>query len=238
MKKKQFGKLIYILAIALLIVFGFVLPAMRNSSVTDTDLSEKTLQVVEADSEEVSSIDISEDEAEAEVTENVSHEEDSSTAIINEADALDDETFISDEEELSNLDDNSLEAVDNKEIELTDEQADLGITEDGQYSSKEEVALYLHTYGHLPSNYLTKNEAKELGWGDKGTLNKVAPGMSIGGDKFGNREGLLPTAKGRKYYECDIDYKKGSRNAKRIIYSNDGLIFYTDDHYESFEQLY
>ena len=113
------------------------------------------------------------------------------------------------------------------------------ITEDGQYSSKEDVAEYLHLFGHLPDNYLTKNEAQDLGWvASKGNLWKVAPGMSIGGDRFGNREGLLPTKKGRKYYECDIDFDGTYRNAKRIVFSNDGLIYYTEDHYESFELLY
>ena len=113
------------------------------------------------------------------------------------------------------------------------------VEEDGEYTSKDEVAAYLNEYGHLPGNYITKNEARELGWNSsKGNLDKVAPGKSIGGDRFGNNEGLLPNSKGRKYFECDIDYKGGRRNAKRIIYSNDGLIFYTEDHYESFEQLY
>lgn len=113
------------------------------------------------------------------------------------------------------------------------------ITEDGEYSSKDEVAEYLHLYGHLPPNYITKSEAQDLGWvASKGNLWKVAPGMSIGGDRFGNREGLLPTAKGRKYYECDIDFDGKYRNGKRIVFSNDGLIYYTEDHYESFELLY
>jgi guanyl-specific ribonuclease Sa len=66
----------------------------------------------------------------------------------------------------------------------------------------------------------------------------VAPGMSIGGDTFGNREGILPKEKGRKYYECDVNYEGGYRGGERIVYSNDGLIFYTEDHYKSFEQLY
>ncbi len=115
----------------------------------------------------------------------------------------------------------------------------ISVTEDGEYTSKEEVALYIHTYNHLPSNYITKKEAQELGWdSSKGNLNKVAPGKSIGGDRFGNREGLLPKADGRQYYECDIDYVKGSRNAKRIVFSNDGLIYYTEDHYETYEKLY
>ncbi len=123
----------------------------------------------------------------------------------------------------------------------TDLQEDAGLTvsEDGEYTSKEEVALYIHLYNHLPGNYITKKEAQELGWDSSlGNLNKVAPGKSIGGDKFGNREGLLPKKSGRVYYECDIDYKKGSRNAKRIVFSNDGLIYYTEDHYETYELLY
>jgi len=123
----------------------------------------------------------------------------------------------------------------------TEEEA-AAIDEDGHYTSKEEVALYLHTYGKLPSNFISKKEAEDLGWkkkdGEAGQLHVVAPGMSIGGSSFGNREGLLPTKKGRKYYECDINYVKGNRGAERIVYSNDGLIFYTGDHYESFEQLY
>ncbi len=113
------------------------------------------------------------------------------------------------------------------------------VTEDGEYSDKEHVAAYIHKYNKLPDNYITKAEAEDLGWvSTKGNLWKVAPGKSIGGDRFGNYEGLLPKKKGRTYYECDIDYKGKTRNAKRIIYSNDGLIFYTSDHYETFEQLY
>ena len=127
-------------------------------------------------------------------------------------------------------------------VEVTEEDTDAVIDEDGHYTSKEDVALYLHTYGKLPSNFISKKEAEELGWkqkdGEAGQLHVVAPGMSIGGSSFGNREGLLPTKKGRKYYECDINYVKGNRGAERIVYSNDGLIFYTGDHYESFEQLY
>lgn len=111
------------------------------------------------------------------------------------------------------------------------------LREDGQYSSKSEVGLYLYLYGKLPSNYITKKEAQNLGWVSKeGNLWEVAPGMSIGGDKFGNYEGILP--EGKKYYECDIDYQGGYRGDKRIVYSKDGYIYYTEDHYESFEQLY
>ena len=113
------------------------------------------------------------------------------------------------------------------------------ISESKEYSSKEEVAAYINKYNKLPSNYITKKEAENLGWeSSKGNLWDVADGKSIGGDKFGNREGLLPKKSGRQYYECDIDYNGGYRGAKRIIYSNDGLIYYTEDHYKTFEQLY
>ena len=111
------------------------------------------------------------------------------------------------------------------------------IDEDGSYTSKEDVALYIHTYGRLPDNFITKKEAEALGW-PGGGLEKYAPGKCIGGDRFGNYEGLLPKKSGRTYTECDIDtLGKSSRGAKRIVFSNDGLIYYTDDHYESFELL-
>ena len=113
------------------------------------------------------------------------------------------------------------------------------VTEDGEYSSKEQVAAYIHEFGHLPGNYISKKKAEELGWvASKGNLWDVAPGKSIGGSRFGNYEGILPDKKGRKYYECDIDFDGEFRGAKRIIYSNDGLIYYTDDHYKTFEKLY
>lgn len=112
------------------------------------------------------------------------------------------------------------------------------IAEDGSYTSKDEVALYIHTYGHLPENYITKDEAYDLGWKSEGTLDEVAPGMSIGGDYYGNYEGVLPDEPGREYHECDIDYESGNRNGKRIVYSNDGNIYFTEDHYNSFEHLY
>ena len=112
------------------------------------------------------------------------------------------------------------------------------IDKDGSYTSKEDVSLYIHTYGELPNNFITKKEATNLGWVSKeGNLWDVAPSKSIGGDYFGNYEGLLPEDDDRDYYECDIDYEGGYRNSKRIIYSNDGLIYYTEDHYESFEEI-
>ena len=116
--------------------------------------------------------------------------------------------------------------------------SDYLLPEDGIYDSKEEVALYIHTYDKLPSNYITKKEARALGW-PGGDLSEYAPGKCIGGDRFGNNEGLLPDVDGRNYKECDIDtLGKKKRGAKRIIYSNDGYIYYTEDHYASFELLY
>ncbi len=115
----------------------------------------------------------------------------------------------------------------------------LSVEESGEYTSKDEVAAYLYEFGHLPDNFITKKEAQDLGWDSKeGNLDEVAPGKSIGGDYFGNYEGVLPEADGRTYHECDIDYEGGHRNAKRIVYSDDGLIYYTGDHYENFELLY
>ena len=111
------------------------------------------------------------------------------------------------------------------------------IDEEGWYSGKEEVTLYLLTYGQLPQNFITKKDAKELGW-PGGSLEPYAPGMSIGGDRFGNYEGALPEADGRHYTECDIDTQGAEkRGAKRMIFSNDGLIFYTEDHYKTFTLL-
>ncbi len=113
--------------------------------------------------------------------------------------------------------------------------AGASVTFGEDYNTKDEVAAYLAAYGELPPNYITKKEAEDWGWkGKYRTVAEAAPGMSIGGDRFGNYEGILPESKGRKYYECDIDYRKGNRNAKRIVFSNDGLIFYTSDHYKTF----
>lgn len=123
-----------------------------------------------------------------------------------------------------------------KTIELN--AADYPVEKNGWYSSMEEVAVYLATFEKLPGNYLTKNKASDKGWDNRaGNLDEVAPGCSIGGDRFGNYEGQLPDKKGRKWTECDIDYTGGFRNGQRIVFSNDGLIYYTDDHYNTFKQV-
>ena len=109
--------------------------------------------------------------------------------------------------------------------------------ESGSYTEVEDVAYYLHTYGHLPDNYITKSEAEDAGWvSTKGNLWDVAYGSSIGGDRYWNSEGQLP--KGEKYYECDVNYEGGYRGEERIVYTDDGDVWYTSDHYESFEKLY
>ena len=114
----------------------------------------------------------------------------------------------------------------------------LQLDPDGSYTTKEDVALYIYSYGCLPSNFITKDEARDLGW-EGGGLDDYAYGKCIGGDRFGNYEGLLPDESGRTWTECDIDtMHKDSRGAKRIVFSNDGLIYYTNDHYESFVLLY
>ena len=125
------------------------------------------------------------------------------------------------------------------EPETPEEPDAPALPEDGQYDDKDNVALYIHLYGKLPSNYVTKKEAETLyGW-EGGALDVIAPGKAIGGSYYGNYEGRLPDKKGREWTECDIDtIGQTKRGAKRIVFSNDGLIYYTPDHYETFELLY
>ncbi|MCI8437740.1 MAG: ribonuclease [Lawsonibacter sp.] len=119
------------------------------------------------------------------------------------------------------------------------DEGNASVEEDGWYSSKEEVALYIHLYGELPGNYVTKAEAEDAGWTGGSVERWTGEGTALGGSYFGNYEGLLPKEQGRTYAECDVDtVGENSRGAKRIVFSNDGLIYYTEDHYESFELLY
>lgn len=123
-----------------------------------------------------------------------------------------------------------------------DAEADDGaasVTEDGEYTSKDEVAAYIHEFGHLPSNYISKTKAQKAGWvSSEGNLWDVCPGKSIGGGRFWNDDGLLPDEDGRTWTECDINYQGGFRGPERIVFSNDGLVYYTGDHYQTFERLY
>lgn len=125
-----------------------------------------------------------------------------------------------------------------QEIAAAQEEETPAIEEDGTYTTKEDVVRYIHTYGHLPENFITKKQAQALGW-EGGSLEPYAPGKCIGGSRFGNYEGTLPEKDGRTYTECDIDTLGASkRGGKRIVFSNDGLSYYTEDHYETFEPLY
>lgn len=126
-----------------------------------------------------------------------------------------------------------------QQTDSQDQPQATAISRDGSYTSKEDVALYLHTYGELPSNFISKTKASEAGWNpQEGNLDKVCPGKSIGGSFFYNDDGALPDAPGRTWHECDINYQGGHRGPERIVYSNDGLVYYTPDHYQTFEQLY
>ena len=143
---------------------------------------------------------------------------------------------VQDETNLPQQEQQDVQNAPSEDADMPDETAQ--IDEDGAYTSKDDVALYIHTYGHLPDNFITKKDAQALGW-PGGSLEPYAPGKCIGGSRFGNYEGLLPEADGRTYTECDIDtLGADSRGAKRIVFSNDGLIYYTEDHYKSFELLY
>lgn len=132
----------------------------------------------------------------------------------------------------------SNDIVSNNNLTIVDEVI-TSILENGYYYTSEDVSEYLFIYGKLPNNYIKKNDAISKGWNsNEGNLWEVTDKMIIGGDNFGNREELLPKADGRKYFECDVNYSGGYRGAERIVFSNDGLIFYTKDHYKSFEKLY
>lgn len=117
-------------------------------------------------------------------------------------------------------------------------QAPDGLDENGVYTSLDEVAGYVHLYGRLPKNYITKDEAEERGWSGGG-LHDFGENLRIGGDRFANYEGALPDGDGRKYTEADIaDGEYRDRGARRLVFSNDGLVYYTADHYASFTLLH
>lgn len=113
-----------------------------------------------------------------------------------------------------------------------------GPVEGEYYYDLENVVLYLELYDTLPDNYITKKEAQDLGWSG-GSVEQYLEGAAIGGDRFGNREGLLPKADGRSYTECDLNTDGAdSRGAERLVFSNDGLYFHTEDHYETFTEVW
>jgi len=205
---------IWLLTMILVLVFGLV-----GGCGTDTGKGSRLAETPVSEAEGQKEAQISESESQISSLEKEKGEQESKKQL--EREQLNKET----------------EQLETSKIKTDAEE--ISVSEDGTYITRDEVALYLHLYGRLPDNYITKKEAQDLGWDSKkGNLDQVAPGMSIGGGHFGNYEGLLPEKKGRKYYECDLEYEGGYRGAKRLIYSNDGLIFYTEDHYQTFEQLY
>ena len=118
----------------------------------------------------------------------------------------------------------------------SDDANDVNVVEDGEYCTVDEVAAYIKEYHKLPSNYITKKEAQSLGW-HGGPLKKYAPGKSIGGDTFTNRQHILPDSKD-KYIECDINANGTSRGAERIVYNTGNFkVYYTDDHYNTFTEV-
>ena len=119
------------------------------------------------------------------------------------------------------------------------EAADPPEEEAGPVTEPQAIADYLFKHGELPENFITKEEAQDLGWdSSRNYVSDVAPGKSIGGDRFGNYEGQLPKAKGRKFFECDANYTGGKRGPERIVYSSDGHVWYTKDHYGTFKELF
>ena len=127
--------------------------------------------------------------------------------------------------------------IDSGDISIAVEADGVSVIRGEYYYTVDDVAYYLSAYGELPDNYITKNEAEALGWvSSEGNLWEVAPGMCIGGDRFGNYEGLLP-ADG-SYTECDVNYNGGYRGGERLVFDTDGNIWYTADHYTTFDQLY
>jgi len=104
-----------------------------------------------------------------------------------------------------------------------------------ELTEENKVISYVKENHRLPEYYITKSEAKKQGWNpSQGNLCEVLPGKAIGGDYFGNREGRLP--KDEKYFEADVNYSCGNRNADRIIFTKNGDVYLTKDHYRSFEK--
>lgn len=107
-----------------------------------------------------------------------------------------------------------------------------------QLTQPQQVVKYLQLHHRLPDFYLTKKQARAQGWDpQQGNLCSVLPGKAIGGDRFSNRERRLPEAKGRNWWEADVNYRCGRRGRDRLLYSSDGLIYLTQDHYQHFMRV-
>lgn len=144
-----------------------------------------------------------------------------------------------DQDNSYSYEDSSKKNKDNFERETSDFSSENNASKNNidELTNDELVVKYLKEHGELPDYYITKSEAKSMGWvPSKGNLCEVAPGKAIGGDIWTNRQKSLPTKSGRKYFEADLNYNCGNRNADRVVFSNDGLVFITFDHYRSFEE--
>jgi hypothetical protein len=131
------------------------------------------------------------------------------------------------------------ELRENQSQKKTDIDADTKNASDGnsieELTNEEKVISYVKSNHKLPDYYITKSEAKNRGWiASKGNLCEVLPGKAIGGDKFSNREKSLP--EGEQYYEADVNYSCGNRGADRIVFTENGDIWLTKNHYKSFEK--
>ena len=216
MKKKR------ILGIRLVLLMLFMTACGSSQDITagTTQESEASAQIYESEVQEVAS------ELQANDSETSGEEvEEAKTETQNEPDAQG--------EAESEIQEQTSDVEGFQEETTTDNLPTYG----NNYYDVVNVVLYLEEYNELPPNYITKSEAQALGW-EGGSVEKYKEGAAIGGDTFGNREGLLPAADGRKYTECDIDtYGYSSRGSRRLVFSNDGLYFYTSNHYESFSEV-
>lgn len=216
MKKKR------ILGIRLVLLMLFMTACGSSQDITagTTQESEASAQIYESEVQEVAS------ELQANDSETSGEEvEEAKTETQNEPDAQG--------EAESEIQEQTSDAEGFQEETTNDNLPTYG----NNYYDVVNVVLYLEEYNELPPNYITKSEAQALGW-EGGSVEKYKEGAAIGGDTFGNREGLLPAADGRKYTECDIDtHGYSSRGSRRLVFSNDGLYFYTSNHYESFSEV-
>lgn len=111
----------------------------------------------------------------------------------------------------------------------------VGTATNSGYNGADSILFYLK---RLPDYYISKEIAADYGWvGSKGNLDTILPEKMIGGDVYQNKERKLPSVPGRIWYEADINYDGGYRNGQRILYSNDGLIFVSYDHYKTFYEI-
>ena len=115
------------------------------------------------------------------------------------------------------------------------------VEESGLYTTKDSVAAYLCKFDKLPNNYVGKDEGVSLyesktgNTFDKWNFNPwTTIGVMIGGDVYENHDGQLPSG---SYHEADVDYSAKNRGTKRLIYQSDCVIYYTADHYETFNKM-